>query len=481
MKRIVLGLAALMLLVGGCSTISKVGKIIPFVGGDDEKKKAKQGVLPDEEQRISILTFEQSLQVDENAEKTPMVLPPAYVNADWAQSGAFPSHAPQHLSAKGGLQKVWKKSIGKSSYTKGRIVAPPVIAGGTLYVLDAKGTVRAIDTKSGSTKWRKTIVPERKVLPKEDRRGRFGAGWRGVFRLSLFGAGREGYGGGLAVSGGRLFLVSGHGLAAALDVNTGEMIWRTETPTPIHSSPSLADGRMFAVTQDDELYAFDTQTGDVLWTYQGITEPARILAASSPAVYGEIVVSPFASGELTALRVQNGRNMWSESLTRQAGLTALAELNDIAGAPVIFDRTVYAISHSGLLAAVDMRTGTRIWSRQVGGINMPWLAGDNLFVVTNEGQVSALSRHNGRVLWVRDLPRYRKEKKRKGRISWAGPVLAGDKLILVSSRGKVLQLSPQTGETLAEKKFGDAFFVTPVVADEYIYLLSDSANLYKLQ
>ncbi len=477
MKHIALSLCALMLMVGGCST---VGKVIPFVGGDsEEKKKAKQGTLPDEEQRISILTFEQALQVDADAEKAPIVLPPSYVNADWAQSGAFPSHAPQHLSAKGGLTKAWKHKIGRSSYTKGRIVAPPVIAGGVLYVLDAKGTIRAIDTATGRTKWRKTVMPDKKKLAKEDRRGRFGAGWRGVLRLGL-GTAREGYGGGLAVSGGRLFLVSGYSLAAALDVNTGEEIWRTETPTPIHSAPSIAEGRMFAVTQDDELYAFDMDTGEILWTYQGISEPARILAASSPSIYGEVVVAPFASGELVALRVQNGRNMWSDSLTRQAGMTALAELNDIAGAPVIFDRTVYAISHSGLLAAVDMRTGTRIWSRQVGGINMPWLAGDNLFVVTNEGQVSALSRHDGRVAWVRDLPRYRKEKKRKGRISWSGPVLAGGKLVLVSSQGNVLHLSPESGETLAEAKFSDAFFIAPVVAGESFYLLSDKAMLYKL-
>ncbi len=481
MKRIVLGFCALMVLLGGCSTVGKVANVIPFVGGSEEKKKAKQGALPDEEQRISILTFEQALQVDDDAANIPIVLPPPYVNADWAQSGAFPSHAPQHLSAKDGMQKVWKHSVGKSSYTRGRIVAPPVVAGHMLYVLDAKGTIRAIDTETGKTKWRKTVLPKKKILPKEDRRGRFGAGWRGVFRTGLFGNNHEGYGGGLAVSGGRLFLVSGHSLAAALDVNTGEEIWRTETPTPIHSTPSIAEGRMFAVTQDDELYAFDVDTGEVLWTYQGISEPARILAASSPAVYGEIVVAPFASGELVALRVQNGREMWTESLTRQAGMTALAELNDIAGAPVIFDRTVYAISHSGLLAAVDMRTGTRLWARQVGGINMPWLAGDNIFVVTNEGQVSALSRHDGRVRWVRDLPRYRKVKKSKGRISWAGPVLAGGKLILVSSRGNVLHLSPQTGETVAEKRFKDAFFIAPVVADENIYLLSDKAILYKLR
>ncbi len=476
MKRIILALCAVTMGLSACSTVNKIN---PFKESEKDKK-SKQGILPDEKRRISVLSYEQGLKKDEAAANLPFLLPPPYVNSDWAQTGAFPSHAPQNLTTGDALKVVWKKSIGSSSGTNGRIVAPPVLAGGRLFVMDARGVVRALDAKTGKPLWRYTIKRKKVVLPKEDRRGRFDAGWRS-FLPFRGGNGREGYGGGLAVSGGHLYLVSGQSLAVALDVVTGDEIWRTLTPTPIHSAPTVADGRMFAVTQDDELYAFDIKTGEILWTFQGISEPAKIMAASSPAVYGEVVVAPFASGELVAFRVQNGRTIWTDSLTRTSGLTALSDLNDIAGAPVIFDRTVFAISHSGLLTAINLRTGARLWSRQVGGINMPWLAGDNLFVMTNDGQIAALSRYDGSVRWARDLPRYRKVKKRKDRIAWSGPVLANGKLLLVSSKGKLLKISPETGETLSEKKLGGRFFIAPVIADKSVYLLSDQARLYKLQ
>jgi outer membrane protein assembly factor BamB len=142
---------------------------------------------------------------------------------------------------------------------------------------------------------------------------------------------------------------------------------------------------------------------------------------------------------------------------------------------------VYAISHSGLLAAIDMRTGQRIWSRQIGGIHMPWIAGNTIFIVTNDGQVAAISRADGKVIWVQEMRQFKNLKKRKKRIAWAGPVLTSGHLVLVSSNGDVVQLSPQTGEIENQRHFGDKFFITPVVASGVVYLISDSTKVYALQ
>ena len=54
----------------------------------------------------------------------------------------------------------------------------------------------------------------------------------------------------------------------------------------------------------------------------------------------DIVIAPYSSGELIALRVENGRTVWTDSLgTQRPGTGSLAALNDINGSPVI-DRGV---------------------------------------------------------------------------------------------------------------------------------------------
>ena len=74
--------------------------------------------------------------------------------------------------------------------------------------------------------------------------------------------------------------------------------------------------------------AFDANDqGTVLWTYQGIVETARMLTVPAPAVQGEVVIAPFSSGEIVALRAQNGGVLWQDALASSTRLTPLAALN----------------------------------------------------------------------------------------------------------------------------------------------------------
>ena len=93
----------------------------------------------------------------------------------------------------------------------------------------------------------------------------------------------------------------------------------------------------------NQIIAFNTQTGQQEWSYRGIVEPARILRASSPAVSGDTVIAPFSSGEVVALRASNGQPVWNQVLSRTSRTSALSEIRDIAGRPVISRGFVYAV------------------------------------------------------------------------------------------------------------------------------------------
>ncbi len=52
----------------------------------------------------------------------------------------------------------------------------------------------------------------------------------------------------------------------ALDVRTGDVLWRHRTPSPINTAAlTTAGGLVFAGDWDRHMYAYDAQTGDVLW------------------------------------------------------------------------------------------------------------------------------------------------------------------------------------------------------------------------
>ena len=74
--------------------------------------------------------------------------------------------------------------------------------------------------------------------------------------------------------------------------------------------------------------------------------------------------------------------------------------------------------------------------RDIGGIQTPWVAGDYVFVITLQNQLMCLTRKEGRVKWIHQLPRWTDPADTTSDpIVWSGPVLVSDRLIVVSSDG----------------------------------------------
>jgi len=263
----------------------------------------------------------------------------------------------------------------------------------------------------------------------------------------------------------------------ALNAQTGELLWARQTRVPLNSVPTVDSGRVFVISDDNELFALNSNTGEVLWSYQGIIETASMLTSPAPAVVDDVVVAPFSSGELIALRVQNGGVLWQDSLSSTARLTPLASLNDISGGPAVADGYVIATAQSGVMTAFDLRTGQRVWSQPAGSLSIPLITGDVVFTTTTTGQVAAMSKLDGTVLWIQQLENFKNAKKRKERTVWIGPILAGNRLLVASSRGDVTLLDPRSGSILKEMDVKAPVFVPPVIANETVYVLTDEAKL----
>jgi outer membrane protein assembly factor BamB len=440
------------LVLTGCSTISNVGstvgKLNPFA-----PKKSQEASDASESQRISIVAFDQKVEPNENLKGQDFFLPAAAAQPEWPVPGGNAEQSVENVDAAPAFQVAWRRGFGKGSSRAIHVTAPPVMAAGRVYVLDAEATVVAMDAKSGQIVWKTNLKPK----SKRDKLG---------------------FGGGVAFADGKLYVASGFRFVAQLDAATGKLAWRTATESPIHGAPNVSGGRVFVISTDNELLVYDAATGASIWDYQALVEPARILGASSPAVSGDAVVGAFASGELVALRTSNGNQLWNSTLAKSARTNALSEIRDVAGRPVIYKGDVYAASHSGAFAATDLRSGAARWMISVASTDTPWPAGDVVFITSTAGEVICVSRETGQAYWVRDLNAGLKKKKRA---LWTGPILVGDRLILVSDKGQALALNPKTGEIKASLKIGSSALISPIAAGGLIYVVTDKAELVAIR
>ncbi len=441
MKRTILLLATASLAVSGCSMFK----------GD---KKPKTPVVGE---RLPVLSYEAKVEADPDLAELAVTLPAPEANDAWTQPGGNPSKAWGQLQAGANLSRAWTASIGTGSSATARLNAAPVVAGGRVYTIDTEAVVRAFDANSGAPAWSSRITKQNEKS-------------------------KVAFGGGVSFGDGRVYATSGYGIAAAFDAASGQQVWRVDLGSPLRGAPTVADGRVYVLSQDNQLFVLGGADGKTQWDSTGTVEQSGLLGAGAPAVAQDTVVVGFSSGELNALRVENGRPVWQDVLARTGRTTALNALTDIVASPVIDRGRVFAIGHGGRMAALELATGQRVWERNLAGTSTPWVAGDFVYAVTVDGDLLCLTRGEGKVKWVAQLPKWRDEKDKKGPIRWSGPVLASERLLLTGTNGELIAVSPYNGEVLSRTRTSDnTIYLPPVVAGGAVYVLDEGGRLTALR
>ncbi|CAO3406781.1 outer membrane protein assembly factor BamB family protein [Azospirillum largimobile] len=432
-----LSASLLAIFLGGCDTL------------DSWMGKTPDPPLPGK--RVAVLQRERKVEPDAQLAAVAVTVPPAVANAAWAQPGGTPDHVVGNLALSANPSDAWRADIGSGSSSSRALLGTPVIADGRIFAMDADSHVSALNERSGQSLWRVDTRPENE---------RGGA-----------------TGGGVAYADGRVYAATGFAEVLSLDAGSGKVLWRKRIAGPVRGAPTVAGGRVMVITLDNQTIALSTDDGSVQWSHQGILETAGLLGAASPAVTGTLVVAPYSSGELFGLRPENGRVAWQDSLAAIRRTGQLSNLADIRGLPVIDRGAVYAIGHSGRMVAIDERIGARIWETEIGGVNTPWVAGDYLFTVTNDQEVVAVARQNGKVRWVAPLARFKDPEDRTGPIVWSGPVMAGNRLWVAGSNGQLLGLSPSDGKVEVTRSLPTGSYLSPIVANNTLYVLCDNGTL----
>ena len=449
-------IAASLFVLAGCSTVSKVLPRRTAKGPSvDAQLKATEG------QRIPLLALDQQLNVSDALKGQSFYIPPAQPLADCPLPGCTPEQSVENVAAASRFQVAWRRDIGKGSNRTEQITAPPILAEGRVFTMDGNAQVMASDARTGARVWAANLAVKNRRDARE-------------------------YGGGLAYANGKVFVSSGYRFVAAVDAKTGATLWKTMTKLPFHTAPTVVNGRVIVTSVNDDIETFDAATGAPGWNYQALIEPATILSASSPAVVDGTVIAAFSSGELTAVQAANGNQIWSGSLTRISRTSALSEIRDIAGRPIVSKGVVYSGSHSGVAAAVDLRTGEPKWQLPIVTIAPPWVSGDVVYFVSKAGEVVCVARETGKVYWIRDLNAGRKQTRAtrllgrqvNDRAYWTGVIMANNRLVTVSSDGRAASIDPITGVVQGYLKLGKSpALVQPIAAGGMIYVVTDKGEL----
>lgn len=411
--------------------------------------------LFDEEERLSgerIAIRNQQQNAGDAAVGGGAPVPAPVRNADWTQTNGASTHASGHLAAPGTLNQVWSVDAGSTGANESAITSAPIVVKGRVFALDAAAQVTAVDASSGNVSWRADLTPEGE-------------------------SGDDGFGGGLASDGNRIFVATGFGELVALEISTGDIAWRYSGSSPFRAAPAVSNGLVIAVTRSNRGVAVRTSDGELAWRLDGISAGAGSLGGASPAISRGLAVLPFGSGEIMGVDVSSGRRVWSAVLGGARRGLARSSISDVTGDPVIAGRIVVAANQSGRMVAIDGQTGRRGWTRSVGSVGPIWAAGDSIYVVSDDATVQRLALSNGVTIWSTEVPAYEDPEDREDPIAYSGPVLAGGNLLVTDSLGTLHAFDPSTGAPKFTANLSAGTTTGVVVAGGTVFVMTGDATL----
>ena len=334
------------------------------------------------------------------------------------------------------IKKLWSHGIGNGQ-GDGFYKIQPAIAGSSIYIAAADGTVEAFDKQTGKSLWDTEL--ERPLS------------------------------GGVGVYGDALLLGSSDGFVLKLDANSGEVQWSTRLSGEVMSVPG-SDGRMvLAHTLDGKLQGLDFATGEVAWTYDSNVPVLTLRGSCSPLLNGNVAYVGFATGRVLAFDIANGGIIWEARVAIPQGRSEIERVVDIDGTMTLLGNELFVASYQGRIMAIDVTDGRKLWQHNVSSFSGVSQGFGNVYVADEDGTVTAYQRSGQGERWQQTALAYR---------GLSRPTPVSSYLAVGDKEGYVHFMSQVDGEIVGRIEADDEGIRADMVSeDNILYVYGNSGDL----
>jgi outer membrane protein assembly factor BamB len=233
---------------------------------------------------------------------------------------------------------------------------------------------------------------------------------------------------------------------------------KIRTGGKVNSSPLVVNETVYIGSNDGNLYAINLRTGKQLWSFN-----SQDSIVSSPFFSNNTVYFGSHNGNIYALRASNGTIKW---------IFSTEGLDFIDSSPIVFDNIVYFGSFDGKVYALDAQNGNKIWEYKTNGIvsSSPAVEANKVYIGSYDGYVYALDSKKGDLVW---------KFKTNGEVL-SSPIIYNDKLFIGSYDNKFYALNKNNGKKLWEFETKGIISSSPAIKENTIYFGSFDKKLYAL-
>ena len=242
-----------------------------------------------------------------------------------------------------------------------------------------------------------------------------------------------------SIDGGVIYAASEDGAVVAIEISTGNTLWRTRIEGVITGGVGSGDGLVMVATEsaelvvlnqadgtikwqhavssevlsapqtngdivvaqtvDDKLVALDADDGEQRWIYE-TTQPALTLRGSSkPVITTGAVIAGFSNGTLVAVSAEDGVYLWEERVAVPEGEYDIDRVIDVDGDLLLDGGRILAASYQGNLMAFEVTSGRIVWGMEASSYHGMEQGFGNIYYCDDKSQVFAIRDNSEDIVW----------------------------------------------------------------------------------
>ena len=364
---------------------------------------------------------------------------------EWFGSEEEDATAPvelERIDTKVKLKKQWSTKIGDGQ-GDGFYKITPTLVDGVLYVASSDGEVAAISAADGDRLWQ--VELERPLS------------------------------GGVGYHDRSLYLGGADGSVLQLSANDGVVEWEAAVSGEVLAAPAVSDDWVIVQTYDGKLLGFQPGADEPAWTFTSDVPVLTLRGTSTPILVGDNAIAGFGDGKVVAVDVNSGNVSWESRIGVPQGSSEIDRIVDIDGAMTQQGIELFVASYQGRVAALDSRTGRKLWQQNVSSVTGTHVGFGNVYVADVDGTLSAFLRTGQGVRWQNIELGYRQLSR---------PTPVSSYVATVDFDGYLHLLSQVDGRIVGRTKIGGDAARADMIADSgRLIIFADNGQLlaYELE
>lgn len=364
---------------------------------------------------------------------------------EWFGSEGEDATAPvqlERIDSKVSLKKRWSSKIGDGQ-GDGFYKITPTLIDGVIYVASSDGEVAAINAANGARLWR--VELERPLS------------------------------GGVGYHNRSLYLGGADGSVLQLSAEDGAVEWEAAVSGEVLAAPVVSDDWVIVQTYDGKLLGFRSGAEEPSWTFTSDVPVLTLRGTSAPILVGGNAIAGFGDGKVVAVDVDSGNVSWEARIGVPQGSSEIDRIVDVDGAMTQQGIELFVASYQGRVAALDSRTGRKLWQQNVSSVTGTNVGFGNVYVADVDGTLSAFLRTGQGVRWQNIELGYRELSR---------PTPVSSYVATVDFEGYLHLLSQVDGQIVGRSKIGGDAARADMIADSgRLIIYADNGQLlaYELE